>query len=59
MGIGVFAEASPCCPSPLIGHWAVIAYIAGGTLVYLWLGSTLFRWAYKRYRQRATARTEP
>ena len=33
-------------------------YVAGGALVYLWLGSVLFRWAHRRYRQRTMPRTE-
>ena len=47
----VFAEASPCCPSPLFGQLIIVAYIVGGALVYLWLFSIALGWARARYRQ--------
>ena len=47
----VFAEASPCCPSPLFGQVMIVAYIVGGSLVYLWLFSRALGWARSRYRQ--------
>jgi hypothetical protein len=52
MGSGVFAEASPCCPSPVFGQLIIIAYIVGGAIVYTWMFSALLRWAYGRYRRR-------
>ena len=51
MGAGFFAEASPCCPSPLFGQLLIGAYIVGGALVYLWLFSMGLGWARSRYRQ--------
>ena len=51
MVAGVFAEASPCCPSPLFGQVMIVAYIVGGAFVYLWLLSIALRWARSRYRQ--------
>ncbi len=50
MGFDVFAEASPCCPSPVFGRLMIVAYIAGVAFVYLWLFSMLVRWARGRYR---------
>ena len=50
---GVFAEASPCCPSPVFGQLVIIAYIVGGALVYVWLFSVFVKWAHTRYRQHA------
>ena len=55
MGIGLVAEASPCCPSPVFGQLIVVAYIVGGALLYIWMGSMLFRWAHGRFRDRGTA----
>ncbi len=52
MELGVFAEASPCCPSPVVGQLVIMGYIVGGTFMYIWLLSMLFRWAQGRYRQR-------
>ncbi len=46
----VFAEASPCCPSPMLGQLVIAAYIIGGAVVYLWLFSVFVRWAHARYR---------
>jgi len=51
MVAGVFAEASPCCPSALFGQLMVVAYLVGGVLVYLWLFSLALGWARSRYRQ--------
>ena len=48
---GVVAEASPCCPSPVLGQLLIVAYIVGGALVYLWLFSVAIRWARARYRE--------
>ena len=47
---GVFAEASPCCPSPVFGQLIIVAYIVGGAFVYLWLFSIALGWARSRYR---------
>ena len=47
----VFAEASPCCPSPAFGRLMIIAYIAGGAFVYVWLISMIVRSARARYRR--------
>ena len=55
---GVFAEASPCCPSPVVGELIIVAYIVGGAFVYIWLFSAVARWAYARHRQHGS-RPEP
>ncbi|MDQ3896994.1 MAG: hypothetical protein M3326_07065 [Actinomycetota bacterium] len=52
---GVLAEASPCCPSPVFGRFVILAYIVGGTFVYIWLISMFVRWARARYRRHGTA----
>ena len=52
MGGGLFAEASPCCPSPFFGQLVVLAYVVGGALAYVWIISALFRWAVGRYGDR-------
>ena len=51
MVASVFAEASPCCPSPVFGQLMIVAYIVCGALVYLWLFFIALRWAPSRYRQ--------
>ena len=51
MASAFLAEAGACCPSPAFGQFIVLAYIAGGALVYIWLGSMLYRWAHDRVRR--------
>ncbi len=53
-GSGVFAEASPCCPSPIVGQLMIVAYIIGGAFMYVWLFSMIVRSAQARYRRRAS-----
>ena len=55
MNVGLFAEASPCCPSPLIGQLVTIAYVAGGVLVYTWVLVATLRWVLERYHRRDAA----
>ena len=55
MASALLAEAGACCPSPAFGQVIVLAYVAGGALVYLWLGSMLYRWVHDRVRGRETA----
>lgn len=55
MGLGVLAEASPCCPSPLVGKVVVIAYIAGGALVYVWMLFAVVQRFRGRYHRRGAA----
>lgn len=56
----LFAEASPCCPSPLFGQLVIVAYLAGGAFVYLWLFSMIVRSARARYRgNRAASQPTP
>ena len=54
MGDCVFAEASPCCPSPMVGQLIIVAYVVGGVLAYIWLLSVLVRWGHARYRRHGT-----
>ncbi len=53
-GGGIFAEASPCCPSPVFGQLIIAAYIIGGAFVYVWLFTMIVRSAHARYRRRAS-----
>jgi hypothetical protein len=55
MGHGFFAEASPCCPSPVVGRFVIVAYVVGGALVYIWMLSASFRWARSRRWRRGAA----
>lgn len=48
---GVFAEASPCCPSPMFGQLMIAMYIVGGAFLYLWFFSVVVRWLRARHRQ--------
>ena len=52
MVIGLIAEASPCCFSPVVGQFLIVAYVVGGALVYVWLLSMLFRWPWRRAGRR-------
>lgn len=54
MGGAFFAEASPCCPSPVFGQLIIVAYVVGGAFVYVWMFSMLFKWAHARYRRHGT-----
>jgi hypothetical protein len=48
----VVAEASPCCPSPLVGQLLVMAYIVGAALTAIWMLFRLIRSV--RYRRHLT-----
>ncbi len=49
------AEASPCCPSPLVGNVLVAMYIAAGIFAYAWLAFTVNKWVRSRRAQRGTS----
>ena len=42
---GLVAEASPCCPSPVVGRILVAMYVVAGVVAYAWLAFSLSRWA--------------
>lgn len=44
----VLAEASPCCPSPIVGNIFAAIYIVIGVVAYVWLAAMIRTWLRSR-----------